>query len=193
MIEQRTKTLTFDPPRRVGDREMASLTFAAPRVGWRQKAEEKLRGGNHQEAMTQAALALMAKCGNVDVPHIEELNEAEFEEVMLFINSFATEPTHPVENDETTRTVEFPTLKVEGREYSAFMLVRTKVGWRRQAEGHLRNGGHPEAMTKYSVHLVAKSANVEEKIIRELDDDIFFECWGFVSSFLPGGLATGMR
>jgi hypothetical protein len=193
MIAERTLTLTFDPPRKVGDREMVSLTFQAPRVGWRQKAEEKLRGGQHPEAQTQASLALLARCAGVDVAHIEELDEIENLEAMHFVNSFANEPTHPADGDETTRTVEFPAMKVDGREYSSLMLVKTKVGWRRQAEGHLRNGGHPEAMTKYAVHLVAKSAGLDERIIRELEDDYFFEAWGFVSSFLPGGQATGMR
>jgi hypothetical protein len=191
LISERKLTLSFDPPRKIGDREMVALNFLPPRVGWRQKAEEKMRGGVNQETQTQANVALVAKCGGVEPAVIEELYEEEYLGALTFVTSFAREPNTPREEGETTRTIEFPALSVDGREYTALMLTRTKIGHRRQAEGHLRQGNHPEALTKFAVHLVAKSAAVDERVIRELDDDFFFEAWSFVASFLAGGLGTG--
>jgi hypothetical protein len=191
VIEERRKTLELSLPCRFGDKEISSLTLVPPKVSWRLRAERLLRGGVHNEAMSQYQAELIGKCAGVAPGVIEELYEPDFIEANTWVTSFERETPAYAEPEESTRTIELPEeITVDGRAYSSLILGKTKLGWRRQAEGHLRNGQHPEALTNYSVALLAKSAGVDQKVILALDDDVFFNGWWFVTSFLPGGPAT---
>jgi hypothetical protein len=189
LIEVRTKLIELPSAVKVGDREYRELNLIPPKVGWRLRAERHLRGGQHPEALSRYHGELIGKCAGVDAAVIEELYEPDFVSALQFVVAFQNAPQQDADPEESTRMIEFPEIKVEDRSYSQLILTKTKLGWRRQAEGYLRNGQHPEALTNYSISLVARSANVDQRVITTLDDDIFFEAWAFVASFLPGGPA----
>ena len=86
-----------------------------------------------------------------------------------------------------TKTIELiEPIRYDGREYSSLTFRPPKVGERREAETHLRNGQNPQALTLFAVQLIAKCSGVRDAVIESMYDDQFAEAWDWVGGFLLG-------
>ncbi len=85
---------------------------------------------------------------------------------------------------ERTKTIELADkITFDGREYPSITFRPPKVGERRLAESHLRNGQHPQAMTMFAVQLLGKCGGVPDAVIEQMYDDQFMEAFSFISDF----------